>query len=136
MNICTHKDIDHGLCGRPVSVGQGSSRVELYTTADMAVDGYGLVHGGFIFGLADHAAMIAVNDPNVVLGSADVRFLKPVKTEETVVAEATVTGSQGKKQSVAVTVCRGDEKVFEGTFTCFVLKTTCSDNLLFSFNCQ
>ena len=121
MNICTHKDIDHTLCGRPVSVGQGSSRVELDTTAPMAVDGHGLVHGGFIFGLADHAAMIAVNDPNVVLGSADVRFLKPVQTEETVVAEATVHGKKDKKQTVNVTVCRGNDTVFEGTFTCFVL---------------
>jgi acyl-coenzyme A thioesterase PaaI-like protein len=44
----------------------------------MAADQRGLVHGGFTFGLADYAAMVAVNDPNVVLGAAEVRFLAPV----------------------------------------------------------
>jgi uncharacterized protein (TIGR00369 family) len=88
----------------------------------MAVDDFGLVHGGFIFGLADYAAMIAVNHPNVVLGAADVKFLKPVKIEETVIAEATVQERSGKKHIVSVTVKKGEETVFEGTFTCFVLK--------------
>jgi acyl-coenzyme A thioesterase PaaI-like protein len=45
----------------------------------MVVDAHGLVHGGFVFGLADYAAMLAVNDPNVVLGAAEARFLKPVR---------------------------------------------------------
>ena len=71
MNIQTHRAIDHALCGRPVRVEADFCRVELTTTPDMAVDASGLVHGGFIFGLADHAAMVAVNHPNVVLGAAD-----------------------------------------------------------------
>ena len=45
----------------------------------MAADGRGLVHGGFTFGLADFAAMCAVNDPNVVLGAATCKFLAPVQ---------------------------------------------------------
>ena len=61
------------------------------TTNAMAADDIGLVHGGFIFGMADYAAMLAVNDPNVVLGAADVKFLKPVSVQETVVAEARVS---------------------------------------------
>jgi acyl-coenzyme A thioesterase PaaI-like protein len=85
------------------------------------VDETGLVHGGFIFGLADYAAMIAVNHPHVVLGSASARFLKPVRTDEVVVAEAKVTETEGKKQKVSVTVSRGEAKVFEGEFICFVL---------------
>ncbi len=88
----------------------------------MSVDQTGLVHGGFIFGLADHAAMIAVNHPNVVLGAAEVRFLKPVKAGETVVAKAKVEEKEGKKNSVTVSVSRGEEIVFEGMFTCFVLE--------------
>ena len=121
MNILTHRKISHALCGKPLEVQEGYSRVELKTTQDMAVDDFGLVHGGFIFGLADHAAMIAVNHPNVVLGAADVKFLKPVKVNETVVAEAKVTEQTGKKRMVPVSVTRGDETVFEGLFTCFVL---------------
>jgi len=121
MNIQTHQKIDRRLCGRPLSSENGASRVEMETIEAMIVDDSGLVHGGFIFGLADHAAMIAVNHPNVVLGAAEVKFFKPVKVGEIVVAEAQVEERSGKKKIVPVTVKRGEETVFAGTFTCFVL---------------
>jgi len=121
MKINTHTLIDQELCGKPVHVDSDGSRVELRTNRKMIVDETGLVHGGFIFGLADYAAMIAVNHPNVVLGASEVKFLKPVKMDQLVTAEAVVENSQGKKQKVTVTVTRGDETVFTGIFTCYVL---------------
>jgi acyl-coenzyme A thioesterase PaaI-like protein len=121
MNIQTHKQIDQTLCGSPLTVRDGFSRVQLHTNKRMAADESGLVHGGFIFGVADYSAMIAVNHPNVVLGSADVRFLKPVKINEVVVAEAKLTSKEGKKYVVSVIVKQGDIDVFKGQFTCFVL---------------
>lgn len=124
MEIITHQAIDPALCGRPISVEQGHSRVSLSTTQNMAADDTGLVHGGFVFGLADYAAMIAVNHPNVVLGAAEVKFLKPVRTQQTLIAEARVEEVQGKKHWVAVSVTLQDdgESVFQGMFTCFVLE--------------
>lgn len=122
MNILTHEKISKTLCGQPLKVEDNYSRVAFKTTADMVVDDFGLVHGGFIFGLADHAAMIAVNDPNVVLGGAEVKFLKPVKVDESVIAEANVTEVKGKKHVVTVEVTRDGKPVFEGTFACFVLE--------------
>lgn len=121
MDIATHQRINPRLCGAPVHLENGFSRVVLETTDEMAADASGLVHGGFIFGLADYAAMIAVNHPNVVLGAADVAFLKPVIVGETVAAEAKVGSSSGKKRAVHVTVFCEDTEVFSGTFTCFVL---------------
>ena len=121
MDIQTHQKIDQVLCGRPVVVEDDFCRVEMTTTTEMAVDASGLVHGGFIFGLADHAAMVAVNHPNVVLGAADVKFLKPVRIGDGVVAQARVETREGRKHSVVVQVDCGDEAVFKGTFTCFVL---------------
>lgn len=121
MEIKTHRLINTRYCGAPVKVAEGVSRVELLTTADMAVDDRGLVHGGFIFGLADHAAMIAVNHPNVVLGASEVKFTKPVRVNETVIADARVTTAEGRKQIVSVSVSRGEELVFKGDFSCFVL---------------
>ena len=121
MKIHTHNEIDGELCGKALLLEEGFSRVELTTTHRMRVDATGLVHGGFVFGLADYAAMIAVNHPNVVLGAADVKFLKPVKVNEVVVAEARVDLKEGKRQRVLVTVTREDEKVCEGEFTCFTL---------------
>ena len=122
MQVLTHNRIDTKLCGQPVFVKDGTSRVELKTQEFMAVDTHGLVHGGFIFGLADHAAMIAVNDPNVVLGSAQVKFIKPVSTGQTVVAEARTEAVEGKKHIISVIALIEETKVFEGEFKCFVLE--------------
>lgn len=121
MQIQTHQSINQHLCGKPLHVDEGFSRVELKTTQEMAADTSGLVHGGFIFSLADYAAMIAVNHPNVVLGAADVKFLKPVAVADTVVAEARIEEIQGKKCWVAVSVTKDEQIVFQGMYTCFAL---------------
>jgi uncharacterized protein (TIGR00369 family) len=121
MDIKTHQQIEPRLCGQPVEISRNGSRVTLTTTEEMAVDGYQLVHGGFVFGLADYAAMLAVNHPNVVLAAADVKFLKPVRVGDVVTAEANVEKAEGKKHSVKVNVYRDAEPVFEGSFTCFIL---------------
>jgi len=121
MEIITHQTIDQSLCGHPLAIENGYSRVELATLSAMSADTSGLVHGGFIFSLADYAAMIAVNHPNVVLGAADVKFLKPVRVGDIVLAEARVQEVQGKKHWVAVSVTQREETVFQGMFTCFVL---------------
>ena len=122
MDINTHHLINRKLCGTPMDIGKGFARVEMRASDAMTADATGLVHGGFIFGMADYAAMLAVNDPNVVLGAAKVTFLKPVVVQETMVAEARVSNKKGKKQTVDVFIRRNNEKVFEGVFTCFVLE--------------
>jgi len=121
LKIDTHRQIDRSLCGTPLAVEDGASQVRLETMPAMAADERGLVHGGFIFGAADYAAMIAVNHPHVVLGAADVKFLKPVRVGHTVVAHARVQEIKGRKYWVSVSVTLDDEAVFQGMFTCFVL---------------
>ncbi len=121
MDINTHRKINRGLCGVPLETGVGYSRVGFTATEEMVVDDRDLVHGGFIFGLADHAAMIAVNDPTVVLASSSVKFLKPVRAGEGVEAEAIVQNPGERKQTVFVTVTRGKTAVFTGDFLCVVL---------------
>jgi len=117
----THLGIDHRLCGTPAALEAGRARASLSTTTEMAVDDRGLVHGGFVFGLADHAAMLAVNDPNVVLGSAEVRFLAPVRVGETVTAVARVVEEKGKKRTLEVGASVDDRQVLAGTMVAFVL---------------
>ena len=121
MKIDTHCQIDQSLCGKPLSAADGKSLVELLTTTCMAADEHGLVHGGFLFGAADYAAMIAVNHPYVVLGASDVKFLKPVRVGETLLARAQIQEVKGKKYWVSVSVTSGADEVFQGMFTCFVL---------------
>lgn len=122
MEPKTHLAANPSLCGQLVELVEGRAQVRLKTTDDMVVDEQGLVHGGFVFGLADYAAMLAVNDPNVVLGAATTRFLKPVRRGDEVVAEADVASVSGRKHEVRVDAKVGTTSVFEGTFTCFVLE--------------
>jgi acyl-coenzyme A thioesterase PaaI-like protein len=63
----------------------------------MIVDDHKLVHSGFIFRAADYSAMAAVNDPNVVLDSAEVRFLNASKSGYSVILKAKVTEVNGKR---------------------------------------
>ncbi|CCH50416.1 PaaI family thioesterase [Pseudodesulfovibrio piezophilus] len=120
MNIQTHHTIDRTLCGEPIMVENGTSHVRMECTEEMGADSSGLIHGGFIFGLADYAAMLAVNHPNVVLGAAETRFLKPSRIGNTLVAKAHDTTPHERKHTVHVDVFCEDEQVFTGTFTCFV----------------
>lgn len=121
MHQNTHLQINRSLVGAVTRLDPGGATVSLTTTAAMAADERGLVHGGFTFGLADYAAMCAVNDPNVVLGSSACRFLAPVVVGQTMVATATVSASKGRKRSVDVTVAVDGEDVMSGELTCFVL---------------
>jgi acyl-coenzyme A thioesterase PaaI-like protein len=120
VDIRTHRALDRSLCGTPESLGPGTATVALLPTPNMQADEHALVHGGFIFGLADHAAMLAINEPTVVLGAADLRFLAPVTVGQRVVATATVTEHQSNKHLVDVQVHAGETVVLTGRLTCFV----------------
>jgi acyl-coenzyme A thioesterase PaaI-like protein len=123
MNLKTHLAINQSLCGQLLTIDEGIAVVKINTTAEMVVDDHKLVHGGFIFGAADFAAMAAVNDPNVVLGSAEVKFLKPTKSGDFVVLTAKVADVDGKRRRVDVEgVDEAGTKIFSGIFTCFVLE--------------
>ena len=121
MNPNTHLHIDTALCGAPAALDEGAAAVHLTTTPAMAVDAHGLVHGGFVFGAVDHAAMLAVNDPNVVLGAADVRFTAPVRIGDHVVCSARVEAAEGRKRLVMVEARVGAKVVLSGSVTAFVL---------------
>lgn len=121
MKQNTHPNIDPELVGVVTELDTERATATLDATERMAADGRGLVHGGFTFALADYAAMVAVNDPNVVLGGAEVKFLRPVSVGQKMVAEAWVTNSDGKKRVVETVVKVDGAKVMEGAMTVFVL---------------
>jgi methylthioribose-1-phosphate isomerase len=123
MQLHTHLFTESRYSGKVTKLETGYAEVTLPTHRHMCADEKGLIHGGFIFSAADFAAMAAVNDPNVVLGAAHVKFLAPVKKGETVVCKARVTKQKGKKRNVYVEAFVQSRKVFEGDFTTFVLDT-------------
>lgn len=119
--VRTHPAIDPRLVGRAVEVAPGVATCVLDATPEMAADARGLVHGGFVFGLVDYAAMVAVNEPNVVLGEANVRFVAPVAVGQTVRATARVEAEAGRKRTVGVIAAVGEVVVAKGTLVAFVL---------------
>ena len=104
-----------------IKLQENYAEVLLHTTQQMAADTQGLVHGGFVFGAADYAAMSAVNDPYVVLGASNSKFTAPVKVGDAVLCKAKVVNTKGKKAEVNVEAFVNDKLVFEGHFTTFVL---------------
>ena len=121
MQLNTHLNINTSLCGKVTKLDSNYAEVLLHTTQYMTADIQGLVHGGFIFGAADYAAMSAVNDPYVVLGASASKFIAPVKVGDAVLCKATVVSEKGNKKVVEVQAFVNEKLVFEGTFTTFVL---------------
>lgn len=121
MQLNTHLNIDTSLCGKVTKLEEDYAEVLLYTTQQMTADAQGLVHGGFVFGAADYAAMSAVNDPFVVLGASNSKFIAPVKVGDAVLCKARVVNTKGKKSVVEVEAFVNEKLVFKGDFTTFVL---------------
>jgi acyl-coenzyme A thioesterase PaaI-like protein len=117
----THLKINADLCGEAVELEPGRAVVAMSATEAMAADERGLVHGGFIFGMADYAAMLAVNDPNVVLGAAESRFAAPASVGQELIATARVREEAGKKRVIEASVAVAGSEIFQATFTAFVL---------------
>ena len=123
MESKTHKLAKPSLLGKPLSIIEGvEAVVELQASDEMKVDEYGLVHGGFTFGLADYAAMLAVNHPFVVLGESHTRFLAPVRVGELMKAFARVAKTEGRRVVVSVDVYAKDKCVLKGDMICFKLE--------------
>ncbi|ADN08940.1 PaaI family thioesterase [Sulfurimonas autotrophica] len=114
--IKTHERINQNLCGEIVKMEEGYVELSLTTIPDMLADDVGLIHGGFIFGAADYAAMLAVNERNVVLVASDCQFLSPVKLHDVVDVVARLRHKEGRKRNVHVQAFVLDIKVFEGEF--------------------
>jgi len=126
----THLLASKKLIGSVLSIGNNCATVKLTITNEMIVDTYNLSHGGFVFGLADYSAMLAINKPTVVLGKATTKFLKPVVLNDEVTAIATVTENSNEKKATVSVVVKNqkNELVFEGEFVCFVLEKHVLDN--------
>jgi len=114
--IDTHERVNPNLCGEVIKIEKGYVEVRLTTSSEMIADDIGLIHGGFVFGAADYAAMLAVNEPNVVLVGSDCQFLSPVKFHDEVNVTARVRHKEGRKRNVHVEAYVLDIKVFEGEF--------------------
>jgi len=114
--IGTHEKINNEICGEIILLERGYVETRLVTIPEMVADDVGLIHGGFIFSAADYAAMLAVNERNVVLVASSCQFLSPVKFHDEVNFVAKVRHKEGRKRNINVEGFVLDIKVFEGEF--------------------
>jgi len=72
-----------------LEVREGYSRIKM-TVREVMINGFGIVHGGIAFSLADSAFAFACNNRNVLSVALDtaINFLKPVHVGDVLTAEA------------------------------------------------
>ncbi|MCF6339992.1 MAG: PaaI family thioesterase [Sulfurimonas sp.] len=116
VKLDTHIKINSNYSGEIQKLEVGYAEVKLVTLREMVADEFDLIHGGFIFCVTDYAAMLAVNEKNVVLVASDCQFLSPVKFGDIVNVIARVRHKEGRKRNVHVTAHVHDIKVFDGEF--------------------
>ncbi len=73
-----------------IEVHEGYSKIKMIVRPEM-INGFGIVHGGIAFSLADSAFAFACNNRNNLSVALDtsINFLKPVHVGDNLVAEAT-----------------------------------------------
>jgi acyl-CoA thioesterase len=73
-----------------LEIKDGYSKIKMVVRKEM-VNGFGIVHGGIAFSLADSAFAFACNNRNILSVALDtsINFIKPVHVGDELVAEAT-----------------------------------------------
>jgi acyl-CoA thioesterase len=99
---------------KAVSLEPGRAVLEM-AIADTMVNGHDIVHGGYVFLLADSAFACACNYPGpvTVAASADIVFVSPARSGEKLTATARERARYGRSGIYDVTVMCGERLVAE-----------------------
>ena len=94
------------------AVGPGTATLRMTVREDM-VNGHDIGHGGLTFALADSAFAFACNSYNrrTVAAGAEIRFRRPTRCGDVLVATAVERDRDGRDGTYDVTVTAGDEVV-------------------------
>ncbi|HAI21991.1 MAG TPA: transcription factor FapR [Clostridiales bacterium UBA8153] len=112
------------IVGELVDLQPGKSAVSiLETTRDMAFERSGVIRGHYIFAQADSLAIALVASDTVLTGLANVKFQRPARVDERLVARAEVIRQLRSRASVVLVVTRAaGQQLFRGKFTVFALE--------------
>lgn len=111
------------IVGEIVDITLGESGVSiLETTEDMVFERTRVVRGQYIFAQADSLAIALIDADVVLTGLANIKFKRPVKVGERLVAKAEVIRKKGNKWVVLVVTKSGKDQVFRGKFVVFALE--------------
>jgi len=94
------------------AVGPGTATLSMTIREDM-LNGHAIGHGGYTFTLADSAFAFACNSYNrsTVAAAAEIRFRRPTRLGDRLVATATERSREGRDGVYDVLVTVGDEVV-------------------------
>ncbi|OZF01366.1 hydroxyphenylacetyl-CoA thioesterase PaaI [Rhodococcoides fascians] len=97
-----------------IELSDGHARMSMTVTEDM-VNGHAITHGGYVFLLADTTFAMACNsyDQPAVAARCDIRYLRPTKAGDVLVAEAVERARFGKNGIYDVTVTSGNAVIAE-----------------------
>jgi acyl-CoA thioesterase len=72
-----------------LEIKEGYSKIKMTVRPEM-INGFGIVHGGIAFSLADSAFAFACNNRNILSVALDtsINFIKPVHVDDVLIAEA------------------------------------------------
>jgi acyl-CoA thioesterase len=102
-----------------IAVKEGYSKIEMTIRLEM-VNGFGIIHGGVTFSLADSAFAFACNNRNNLSVALDtsINFIKPVHVGDVLTAEAKELHNGKSTGLYQITVSNQNEQVvavFKGT---------------------
>jgi acyl-coenzyme A thioesterase PaaI-like protein len=80
-----------------------------------------IARGHYLFAQANSLAVSVIDAEIVLTGSAEVRFIRPVKQGERLISKAVVRENRDDRALVEVMSKSGGESVFEGQFVVFKL---------------
>ncbi|MGA9873689.1 MAG: hydroxyphenylacetyl-CoA thioesterase PaaI [Rhodococcus sp. (in: high G+C Gram-positive bacteria)] len=97
-----------------IELSDGHARMSMTVTEDM-VNGHAITHGGYVFLLADTTFAMACNsyDEPAVAARCDIRYLRPTKAGDVLVADAIERARFGKNGIYDVTVSSGGTVIAE-----------------------
>jgi len=121
-DLKTHTKVRSNLIGTIISLEKSKSKTTLQTTDEMKVDNLGLIHSGFIYGGAEYAAVVAVNEENLVVISSKVKFLAPAKSGDLIEFKAIAKFEDSRKREIKVVGEINEIKIFEGFFQAILLE--------------
>jgi acyl-coenzyme A thioesterase PaaI-like protein len=105
------------IVGELVDVEPDASAISiLATTEEMVFEKTGIVRGHFLFAQAESLALAIINAEVVVTGLVNVKYKRPVRVGERLVAKAEVLRRRGNKHIVLVVTRAGEEQVFRAKF--------------------
>lgn len=110
------------IIGELVDLNLGEDAISLLEAVEeMALSNTGIIRGHFLFAQANSLAVSLIDSKIVVTGSANVRYHRPVKVGERLIAKAKLREQKKNRFLVEVETRVEDEKVFNGEFLVFSL---------------